>query len=103
MKSAALLRLLRERRGVRVLLREPQRALAGVVHRFEEEGESLTLFLRPWLQWSCGGDEVVEEREQELRVPLGEATQVTRRVQTHRRHLAEWPVPREYFARLEFL
>lgn len=101
MKLETLRRWFESHKRTKLFVATPEWAVTGFAARprvgaATDEGE-LALDLAPYVAWFRRGDSLVRGREPFGPVRLGPDALVTRRLQTHRRHLAGAGVPERYF------
>lgn len=98
MKVAALERLLRERGHTRLFLVTEDFCCCGSVSGLSRTGEAASIEVGAAVRWVFAAGAQVEACWSGT-VPLTAATALTRRLATHRRHLARREVPAAYWSR----
>ena len=96
MKPETLRALLERKKRTKVFVVTEGYAVAGFVRRSQVD-ELPAARLWPFVAWFVGSDGIVVGGEPFGPVALDEGARVTRRVQTHRRHLEGRVVPEAYF------
>ena len=71
--------------------------ISGYVYNPREEKDSLLVDIGPYIIFSFGRKEILQSSGDFKALCLTAETKITRRIQTHRRHLQDREYPQEYF------
>ena len=99
MKLERLQKILEGRARVKVFVLTDQFCLCGVASHPHEAGDALRVRVGASVRFVLRSGEVIDEPTSSGTLLLTASDKVTRRLQTHRRHLAEIDVPEDYFER----
>ena len=97
MKLGRLRKLLEAKPRVKIYVLTDVFCLCGYAHDSGEEAERLRVKLAASVRVVLGASEVLQEPRNSGTLVLTEEHKVTRRIQTHRRHLEGMPIPERYF------
>jgi hypothetical protein len=103
MKLAALERLLRDRGRAKVFVVTSEFCLCGQVSVYRPVGDGALVDVGASVRVLWGSGDLLEEPFRSGALSLSESTLLTRRLQTHRRHVAERTVPAAYWQRAALL
>jgi hypothetical protein len=99
MKLAALERLLHERGRTRVFLVTDTFCCCGTASRLLRAGDEVSIEIGGAVRWVFAPGDLVDAAAWSGTVPVTPSTSLTRRLATHRRHLAGRAVPAAYWSR----
>ncbi len=100
MKLAALQRLLQQRGHIKMFFVTDTFCGCGIVHGLRQSGEEVSVDVGVSVQVSLVSGSFVEPDVPSMVLQVSNSTLLTRRLQTHRRHLAGREVPRDYWLRV---
>ena len=97
MKISTLRRVFARSKRTKLFIATSKFAVAGHVKRPSNVGAVLSIDVQPYIAYFFSASSLVRGEQPFGPIRLDATTRVTRRLQTHRRHLSERDVPEEYF------